>query len=185
MIKSIILSGLPVSGKTTLAKKLSEIHHWPVFSVGQLWRDEWRQRYPDGKISFEEFWRHTTIEENHRKNHEARKVFQKGQVIGDTRYAVYCRDLPALLIFVTANLQTRAYRAARMDEYLGLSFQEIESTLQEREEDEVRMGKKLYGEQYDYRDPRHYHMTLNTEMLTLEEEVAAIENLMLVCNMRT
>ena len=43
--KGIAISGLPVSGKTTLAKEISEIYGWPVFSIGQLWREKWRSLY--------------------------------------------------------------------------------------------------------------------------------------------
>ncbi|MEK6839718.1 MAG: AAA family ATPase [Nanoarchaeota archaeon] len=55
MMTSIILSGLPLSGKTTLAKKLSEMYHWPIYAIGQIWRDEWKEKYPKGNVSFEEF----------------------------------------------------------------------------------------------------------------------------------
>ncbi len=184
MINSVILSGLPVSGKTTLARRLSQVYGWPIYSIGQLWREEWRQRYPGGSVSFEEFWRNITVEENLKKNVEAREIFERGHVIGDTRYSLYCQDVPALLIFLTADLQTRAYRAARVNKYIDKSLREIEQILEEREQDEVRVGEQLYGEYYDYRDPRHYHIALNTGRLTVEEEVAAIEKLVSLRNTR-
>ena len=55
--KSIVFSGLPGAGKTTLVKELSKIYGWPVNSVGDLWRQRWAEKYPNKEISFEEFWR--------------------------------------------------------------------------------------------------------------------------------
>ncbi len=173
---SIILSGQPVSGKSALAKRLSEIYKWPVHSPGQLWRDEWRRLYPSGEISFEDFWRNTTTEDNLRMDQRAREIFEKGGVIGDTRYSIYCTDLPALLVLITADLDVRVQRALGIDRYRNKSLEEVRQTLIEREKDEVRVGQSLYGIDYDYRDPKYYHLTLNSGLLTLDEEISTLVN---------
>jgi cytidylate kinase len=175
---AVILSGLPGSGKSTLANELSESYGWEIYSVGRLWRERYSELHPDGCMPFEEYWRRTTLEDNLEVNRIARGVFERGNVIGDSRYSIYCKDLPALLAFVTADLETRAGRAAAAGKYDGRAADDIKRTLMEREADEVRVGRALFGEGYDYRDARHYHVVLNSGMLTVDEEVAVIDSLM-------
>ena len=54
----------------------------------------------------------------------------------------------------------------------------MERILFSREDTELFLGKRLYGEDYDHRNPDHYGIILNTGILTVEEEhdiiVAAI-----------
>ncbi|MEK6839719.1 MAG: hypothetical protein AABX72_02155 [Nanoarchaeota archaeon] len=120
------------------------------------------------------------LRDQQRKNIEAREVFKRGNVIGDSRYSMYCKDLPSLLVFVTADLKIRAQRAHTMQKYPGKSVPEIEHILEEREQDEVSIGKKLYGDKFDYRDAAHYGIALNSGVLTVEEEVAIIEKTMML-----
>ena len=182
MINSIILSGLPLSGKTTLAKKLGEMYHWHIYAIGQLWRDQWKEQYPKGEVSFEEFWRGVPLKDQQKINVKAREIFKAGNVIGDSRYSIYCKDLPSLLVFVTADLKIRAQRAHL--KYPGKSMEDIEHILQGRENDELTVGKQLYGNNFDYRDSAHYHLSLNSGMLSVEEEVAAIEKVITLHGMR-
>ncbi|MBI2005500.1 MAG: hypothetical protein HYS80_01935 [Candidatus Aenigmarchaeota archaeon] len=175
--KSIVLSGLPVSGKSTLASRLSETYTWPVHSIGQLFRSKWKELYPDGKVSFEEYWRNTTLEENLVVNRRMRGLVEKGNIIGDTRYSIYCTDLPALLVFVTAALDVRARRGLNTDRYRDKPLEEVRQILLEREGDEVRMGQKLFGTEYDYRDSQHYHLTLNSGLLTVEQEISIVTSI--------
>ena len=172
---SIMLSGLPVSGKSTLAKKLSEIYTWPIHSIGQLWREEWKRLYPNAEVSFEEYWRNTSLKDNKEINVKAKKVFEKGHVIGDTRYSVYCKDLPSLLVFVTADLDVRAERGLNTDRYKGKTTDEVRRTLITREQDELTMGYYIFG--IDYRSPEHYDIVINSGKLTVEQEVSIITNL--------
>jgi len=105
----VILSGLPGSGKSTVIKFLSEYFSWQVYSIGEEWRSIWKSRHPNEEISFEEFFRNTSDKENVEINKRARKIFEKGNVIGDSRFSsLYCRDLPLLSVFITADLGTRA-----------------------------------------------------------------------------
>lgn len=173
---SIAISGLPASGKSVLAKKLAEIFDMPVYSVGQFWREKYKQLYPNREIPFEQYWRKTTFEENQEADRNSEEVLKKGKVIGDLRYPVYCRNLPVLLVFVTADLETRARRAVATGKYNGQPVEEIQKILFQREADEVRTGKQLYGDAYDYRNPDNYHLVLNSGLMTVEEEVAVVRS---------
>ena len=174
---SIILSGLPCSGKTTLANKLSDHYGWPVYSLGGLWRETWKQKYPNGEVSFEDFWARTSLEENRAMNLKAVQIFKEGNIIADTRYAIYADHLPALFVFITAPLDIRSKRAIVSGKYKGTS-KEIENLLIKREEDELKMGKDLIGESYDYRDPSLYHLVINSGLLSIEKEFSLVRNLM-------
>ncbi len=178
---SILLSGPPASGKSTLATRLSPLLGWPVYSVGQYWRNQFNALQEDEKrknihnsISFENWWRNTNTEDNLKADQAAKSAFQKGNVIGETRYAIHCKDMNSLLVFVTASIDTRAKRALNTDKYRGKSLAEITHILRERQADELRTGKDMYGGAYDYLDIKPFHVLLNSEMMTPEQEVRSI-----------
>ncbi|MEK6855092.1 MAG: cytidylate kinase family protein [Nanoarchaeota archaeon] len=175
---SIILSGLPCSGKSTLASLLSQHYCWPIYSIGGIWRERWRIDYPRAEIPFEEYWRSTTPEENRKINVEARKIFEKGKIIGDSRYSsYYCSDLPALMIFVQADIEIRAKRMLNSKKCNGQTLEEIKMILHEREKDEVDIGKKLFNG-FDYRNFQYYHLTLDAGKMSPQEEFSHVLSFM-------
>ncbi len=174
--KRIIVSGLAGSGKSTLVYRLADVYQWPLYSIGDTWRAMWKEKYPDANISFETYIESITREDDLQMNVQMRENFSKENIIGDTRYAVCYKDVPALFIFVTASLEIRAERALNTAKYAGKSLQEIKGILLEREEHEVKVCKDLFGA--DYRDPSHYHLVLNSGLLVLEQEVAIITQLL-------
>ena len=173
----IILSGLPGSGKTTLAHKVSDYYKWPVYSLGGLWREAWKQKYPKGDVNFEDFWRATSLEENRAMNLKAVEIFKEGNIIADTRYAIYANHLPAFFVFITAPLDIRSKRAIVSGKYKGTS-KEIEDLLIKREDDELKMGKNLIDESYDYGNPSFYHIVINSGLLSIEKEFSLVRSLM-------
>jgi len=175
--KSIVFSGLPGAGKTTLVQKLSQIYGWPVYSVGELWRARWRQKYPAQEVNFEEYWRTTSTKDLEQVNIDFAQAVIKGGMMGDSRYAIYLRNLPILLVFLSADLETRANRALGLEKYKGMAIEQVKKILQQREVDEIAAGRRLYN--YDYRDSSYYHISLNTGMLNQEEEISIIKGLIL------
>lgn len=174
--QSIVISGLPGAGKSTLVEKLGKIYGWPVLAVGDLWRAKWPKLYPNKEIPFEEYWRTTSTEDNFQINNDFRETILKQKLIGDSRYSIYLRDLAVLLVFLNAHLDARARRGVGLAKYNHHSEEEIKKILYDREADELAAGKRLYA--YDYRDNRNYHLTLNTGMLSQEEEITIIKGLM-------
>lgn len=174
--KSIILSGLAGSGKSTLARELTRRYRWPLVSIGDTWRAMWLEKYPDKSISFEKFIESLTREEDRLMNEKMRATYEKGNVIGDARYAVCYRNIPyTLLVFVTASLDVRVSRAIGDPKYLGKPEVEVRQILLERERHEVSVCTDLFGD--DYREASHYHLVINSGLLTLEQEVDAISAL--------
>ncbi len=173
--QSIVFSGLPGAGKSTLVAKLKEIYKWPVLSVGDLWRARWAKLYPEKEVLFEEYWRTTSSEDNKQVNVDFREAVIKNHLLGDSRYTIYLRDLPVFLVFLTADLETRAKRGVGLAKYNGSGQEEIKDILYRREADEVAASKRLF--EYDYRDASNYHLVLNTVMLSQDEEIAIIKSL--------
>jgi len=174
--QSVVLSGLPGAGKSTLTAKLKDIYGWPILAVGDLWRAKWAKLYPNKEISFEEYWRTTSSEDNKQVNVDFRETILKNRLIGDSRYTIYLRDLPVLLVFLTADLETRAKRGVGLPKYNGSSQEEIKDILYRREADEVAASEGLF--KYDYRAAANYHLVLNTAMLSQDEEIAIVGSLM-------
>lgn len=170
--QSIVFSGLPGAGKSTLVKKLNEIYGWPIYSIGEIWRQRWAALYPGKEVPFEEYWRNTSVEDRVQINVDARQMFTASKIIGDSRYTIYLRDLPIFLVFMSADLEARATRAFGLDKYGGKSIEEIKKILLRREADEVGVGRQLFG--YDYRDSYYYDLVINSGRLSLEEEVSVI-----------
>ena len=176
--KCIILSGNPGAGKSALATALSKEYGWPVYSIGRLWREKYRKEHPSGDMTFEEFWSRTSKEDNAEVNVQAMAIFENGNVIGELRYTANLDKSVCLMVFVTAELATRVRRAVGREEYRGMSDQEITEILERREKDEVARARELYGPDYDYRDPKNYHVVVDSDKLTVAQEVGVINTLM-------
>ena len=174
--RGIIFSGLPGAGKSYLAQKLAAVYNWPMVSVGDLWRkryDEWAGR----NITFEEYWRSVSDADNQAMDRQAEKIFSKGAIIGEGRFVKNLQKYPLLLVFVTADIDTRAKFKKDSGKYAGQTVEQIKEILAAREQDELKVGQKLYG--YDYRDPAIYHFVLNSSMMPAGEEINIIESLVL------
>ncbi len=172
----ILFSGLPGSGKTTTSRQLAEKLGWPVFYVGGLLRQRWVEKYPDAELTFEEYLRSITPEEERETDTYAHDVLAKGNVIGDMWHGIIGDGLPVLRVFITAPLEVRAQRGMQTDkkEIAGKSLEEIMALLNERENRQLDLAKKLYGSDYDYRDSSGYHITLNSGLLTIEEKINTV-----------
>ncbi|MEI6731905.1 MAG: nucleoside monophosphate kinase [archaeon] len=169
---TVVISGVPGSGKGALAKKLSEKLGWKIFSKGELFREMHKKKHPAGEVPFEEFWKSLSKEEQEEMDRKALEVLKSGNAIGDFRYAKSCEGIDALFIYVTAELEVRANRAMNTGKYAGKSVEEIKRILQAREEDEVKIGKELFGQDYDYRNLGDYNLILDSGDLKIEEELA-------------
>lgn len=174
--KGILFSGLPGSGKTTTSRQLAEKLGWPVFYVGGLLRERWAQKYPNAELSFEEYLRSISPEEERETDDHAHEVLSKGGIIGDMWHGIIGEGLPILRVFITAPLEIRAERGMKTDkkEIAGKTLEEIKFLLNKRENRQLDLAKKLYGQDYDYRDPAGYHITLNSGLLTVEEKINTV-----------
>ena len=167
---SIALSGLPASGKSTLVSKLSLSLRWDARGIGEIWRQRHKEEAPH--IKFDKYWANSSIEKNRKINEAFLEIVNAGKVIADTRYA-HIYSYKTLKVFLTAPLTVRALRAFSNKtkvEFRDMNLPDIETLLQKREQDEVVMGQKLYGLNYDYRSPEHYDLTLDSGLMNVEQE---------------
>lgn len=174
----VVLSGLPVSGKSTLAKMIAASYGLGHVALGQYWRDAYA-RLPDSvraTTTFEVFWEKSDREENYRINAEAKPVFESGTVVGESRYVSYLDRNKCLLVFVFADLDIRADRALknRVDyQESGLDIEAIKKLLRVREEAEYLKGMELFG--VDYRDRSRYDLHIDSGIRTPEEEFRMVQ----------
>ena len=174
--QAIGIAGNPGAGKTELIKLLLKhpmLASWNSCSTGDLLRKRHdslaKQNIFTG--SFADYLaRGLEDDEIIILNNEARALAKKGNCLLDSRYAVEnCRQINALLVFLTAPLEIRAERKARGDK---IRIAEIRADLNKRADWELETGLRLFG--YDYNDMSRYNLVLYTDKLTLEEEVDVI-----------
>jgi cytidylate kinase len=170
--RSIVISGPPSSGKTPLVNALASEHNLKKFSVGDTLRKEHAAECPNNELTFDVWWRGLTLDQNRQIALSTIPVFNKGGIVGDSRYTFFLDKEINLLVFLNAEIDIRARRAMANPRYKGMKMSEIKTMLRQREEDEASVGMKLFGK--DYRDPSNYHLTLNTGLLTEREEVSII-----------
>lgn len=156
----IVLSGLPASGKSSLARELSRVCGWQIYSIG----DELKSRWLLGNngASFEDYVTHLPSAAFLPVIETARRNLETGNAVIDARYTPPYDDLNPFKIFVAAGLDLRIRRALKR--YEGKSFEEVRAILERLEEFELRMGRTLFGQDYDYRDPSHYNLVINSEI---------------------
>jgi cytidylate kinase len=169
--RGIVVSGDPGSGKTTFVELLSAEYGKEVYSVGKYWREKYEKEHPSGDITFDEYWRSRPYRDQLEANTSLRHYAQDLGYIVDTRYASIFDKDRCLIIYLRAPLEVRAVRLATRAEYSGRTIKEIEAILAARQEDEVAIGKKLFG--IDYRDRNFYDLILDSSLLTPDEELAA------------
>ena len=170
---SLAISGLPGAGKTKLAERLYRDLGWEVYSLGGLWRARHQQVAPE--VPFADWWRATSLEDNQAVDHQAHERIKKGQVIVEFRYSALCQDTSSCLrVYTHTDLSTRVDRCLGSPRYEHKMPVDIDTILRQREEDEVQMGRKLYGEDYDFRSPNHHALVLNTLRLTLDQEARLV-----------
>lgn len=185
---ALAVSGDPCSGKTKLIERLVGCLGWEAGSIGGMFRatfESWKKATPlisKSENDFDYWWAHNVSDDTIRTvNLEASERLAKGKYILDSRYALQnAKGLSnVVVIYLTAPLHIRGQRALDAGRYPGLHLQGqrgVMDLLNRRSQEESRRGEDLY--QLNYRDLRNYHMALNTNKLTLDEEVGQVLTLL-------
>ncbi len=163
----IAISGLPGSGKTSLARRLAEKLGLKYLSLGEIFRRLARER----KLTLEELSRIAEEDASIDKaiDDKAIEEASKGCIVVDGHISAWTLENTAhLKVLVMAPINVRAERIARRD---GKSIEEALTEIRVREESESRRFMKFYG--INIFDLSIFDLIVNSEKFS-EEEVFEI-----------
>jgi cytidylate kinase len=166
----ITVSGLPGSGKTTVARLVSKRLGLKHVYAGDLFRKEAERR----GLSLENFSR--LAEDDHEIDRALDRamlaVARDGNVVLEGRLAGFMadrEDLPALKVRLEAGEDIRAQRIAQRE---GGAIDGVLARMQAREQSDARRYGVIYG--FDYYDRGLYDLIIETDSMTPEDAAELI-----------
>ncbi len=141
-MKTITISGLPGTGKTTISQLLHEHSKIPYVYTGQLFRS----LAQDYKMSLSEFSTYAELhpEIDQQLDVKQLKILRKGNVILEGRLAgwlAHQHNIPATKILLIADVQTRAERIVKRE---GDDIKRRRQEMLKREQSEKQRYHQFY-----------------------------------------
>ncbi len=167
----IIISGIPGSGKSTVAKYVAKKLKLKLISSGSIFRElSYKYGFNDKEkfIEFIKFAEKKGIDEEVDKR--ILKYCKKGYVI-DSKFAFKLFKGKAIRIFLKVNEKEAIKRIALRDK---VSKKVAKKLFKERFEESIRKAKKLY--KIDITDYSNCDLILNTSFLTIKQECLLVYN---------
>ena len=166
----ITVSGLPGSGTTSLARYLSEKHHFELISAGEVFRQMAKEHSMDlpqfGALAESDPSFDRMIDERQKEIAESRdNIIVEGRLSG---WMVPSADLK---IWINAPLGCRIRRIQSRDEVIN--EETAKHTTEDRERCEALRYRMYY--QIDISDLGLYHMILNSEHWGIEQLGAIVD----------
>lgn len=168
----ITISGVPGSGKTTVARRLAGRLGVPHVYAGDLYRREARRR----GMTLEEF--NQECERDHsidrRLDEQMAARARQGDVVLEGRLAGYLaaeNRLAALKVWLDASPETRARRVAERE---GSDWRTVLEVNRARHASDANRYRAIYG--YDLADTGVYDIVLATDARTPDELVEELRN---------
>lgn len=161
----ITITGLPGSGKTSVAKELARHLHIKHYSMGDLFRKIARKKHKNFMNLMKEKQKIVDKLDKIQKD-IARK--HKNAII-DSRLGAYLIKNARYRIYVHASFKKRVERLIKRDKE---TKKEAVNEILSREKFELNHYKKHYH--IDYRNKKLYNIIINTENLNVEDAVQKI-----------
>jgi cytidylate kinase len=158
----ITISGTPGSGKTTVARLLSQRLGLPHIYAGDLYRKAAAER----GVSLEEFNRLSEQDHSIDRELDAKMAehARRGQAILEGRLAAFVarqEGVGALKVFLAASDVVRAQRVAQRE---GTQWQEVLEQNRVRQGSDAKRYQEIYG--FDLNDTSIYDLRLDTDAQT-------------------
>lgn len=166
----ITISGNIGSGKTTVAKAISQRFNLRHISAGEVFRALAREK----GMSLEHFSKYAekNPEVDRIVDAEQVRLAEKGNCVVDGRLSAFLIKRADLKIWLKASLDVRARRVAARE---GISYEEALKRTKLREESEKKRYMEIYNIDIDNLEP--YDVVLNTELWDAEATVEIISNM--------
>jgi predicted cytidylate kinase len=166
----ITISGLPGSGKTTVARLVADRLGLEHVYAGDIFR---RQAERHG-MTLQEYVRRAETDHSIDRalDEQMRERARQGNAVLEGRLAAFMAEeagVPALKVFLDAAEDVRAQRIFGRE---GGDASARQRETQAREASDARRYRDIYG--YDYHDPRKYDLVILTDGRTPEDLAAEI-----------
>jgi cytidylate kinase len=166
----ITISGLPGSGKTTVARLVAQALGLEHVYAGDIFR---RQAEAHG-LTLEQYARRAETDHSIDRalDEQMRRRAAQGSAVLEGRLAAFMADeaeVPALRVFLSASEAVRAKRIVGRE---GGDPKERLREIQAREDSDARRYREIYG--FDYHDRTRYDLVLDTHGRDPEEVARAI-----------
>lgn len=160
----VTITGLPGSGKTSVAKELAKHLHLKHYSMGDIFRAIAKKR----KVSVLTLTKQGKLADY--LDREQQRIAKKNKnCIIDSRLGAYLIKNSNVRIYIYATLKTRVNRIAKRDK---MSYKKALHETLSRERQELNHYRKEYN--IDYRYKKLYNIVINTEGLSVEETTRKI-----------
>lgn len=168
---TIVISGPPGAGTSTISKKLAEKLNLEYFSPGKIFKEMFEGKESEAAL---EGWKTEkgSSKELHEKMDEIQTEKAKnGNVVICGKLAIhFLKDLADFKVWLKAPLEVRAKRVAERDE---IDEKDALELLRKREEMERGGWKKIYG--FDYFDlEKEADFVLDNSKLSVDETLEKI-----------
>jgi cytidylate kinase len=169
----ITISGLPGSGKTTVARELSQRLGVPHIYAGDLYRREAEER----ALSLEEFSRLAEKDHSIDRALDAKmaEYARRGGMVLEGRLAAFIalqEQVDALKVWLTASEKVRAQRVSQRENSDSIK---VLRENEERQRSDARRYREIYG--FDLNDTSIYDLILDSDHANPE----ALEDKILAC----